>query len=266
MAPRILVAMLLVGATSATPGWEEVLQKMEEAGRRLSDYTTSLVKQEWIGTGLAEEERFSVTWTPGRVRLVKSDEPARGREIEWAAGERDGKMRVVPHSFPWIPLTLDPFGSTALRETRHPVPDSNIPALIRLVSGNLRRAAARGEGEIAVDGSDPLFGRNCWKLVATAPSRTEWDTVGSGESLWDVARRAGHPVSPILQANLDRGWRTGNDGKPGDRVRVPVYYATRVELWIDAEHGIPLKVLLYDLEGRLFERFEHREGVFRFEF
>lgn len=260
MKPGWAAFPLLLVVAAAPPSPEALLDRLEAAGTALPGYETVLVKQEWIGDGISEEESFRVTWQPGHVRLVKLDDPALGREIEWDRDLRDGKIRVVPHAFPWFPLTLAPYGSLALRETRHPVPDSNIPALIRLVSSNLRRAMAKGDGEIRVEErSEPLFGRECWKLVAHAPPRTRWDTVGPGESLWDVARRAGHPVSPILQANLDRDWRTGNDGKPGDRVRVPMYYATRVELWVDAETALPLKVLLYDLEGRLFERFEHRD-------
>jgi hypothetical protein len=259
-----LLAAAMLAAAATTPDPARILDAMEAAGENLAGYATVLVKQEWIGDGLADEERFRVTWEPGKVRLVKLDEPARGREIEWARDERGGNMRVAPHSFPWIPLTLDPYGSMALRETRHPVPDSNIPALVDLVSKNLRAAMARSEGEIDVEGPETLFERACWKIVASAPARSSWDTVGPGESLWDIARRAGHPVSPVLQANLDRGWKNGNDGSPGDRVRVPAYYATRVELWVDAENWLPLKVLLYDLDGRLFERFEHHEGTFRF--
>ena len=258
MRVRLLASTLLLAAVTR-PSPEELLDRMENAGRSLTGYSTVLVKQEWIGGGLAPEERFEVEWAPGRVHLVKLDEPAMGREIEWAKDARDGNMRVVPHSFPWIPLTLDPYGPLALRETRHPVPESDIPALVRLLSANLRRALEQGEGTIGVEGPETLLGRPCWKLVASAPARTSWETIGPGESLWEVARRAGHPVSPILQANIERGWRSGNDGKPGDRVRVPAYYATRVELWLDADSWLPLGVLLYDLEGRLFERFEHRE-------
>ncbi len=257
-------ALLSLAASDAPPSPGALLDSMERAGRELRSYTTVLVKQEWIGDGLGSEERFEVAWEPGRVRLLKLDEPAKGREIAWAAGEHGGRLRVDPNGFPWIPLTLDPYGSVALRETRHPVPESSIPFLVGLVVRNVRAAAERGEGGSRVLGAETLFGRPVWRLEAWGPAIVREDTIGPGERLWDVARRAGHPVSPILQANFERGWRTGNDGRPGDLVRVPLYDATRIDLWIDRETHIPLKVLIYDLEGRLFERFEHREGTFRF--
>lgn len=260
----LVSALLTLAAVDSPPSPEALLDAMERAGRELRSYRTVLVKQEWIGDGLAPEERFDVVWEPGRVRLVKLDEPAKGREIAWAAAEHEGKLRVDPHGFPWIPLTLDPYGSLALRETRHPVPESSIPFLVGLVVKNIRAAAARGEGGSRVVGAETLFGRPVWRFEAWGPPVVREETLGPGERLWDVARRAGHPVSPILQANLDRGWRTGNDGRAGDVVRVPRYYATRIGLWVDRETHLPLKVLIYDLEGRLFERFEHREGTFRF--
>ncbi len=254
----LLLLPLLLAAP--LPSAETLLSEMERAANAVSGYETILVKQEWIGKGLAPEERFSVEWSrEGRIRLVKLDPPAKGREIVWKRGENDGRLRVVPHGFPWFPLNLDPYGSLALRETRHPVPETSIVFLVRLVVESVRTAAARGEGGSRVVGEETLFGRPVWRFEAWGPPTVREETLRPGERLFDLARRVGHPVAPILQANLDRGWTTGNDGRPGDRVRVPVYYATRIELWVDRDLKLPLRALIYDTEGRLFERFDHRE-------
>jgi hypothetical protein len=80
-----------------------------------------------------------------------------------------------------------------------------------------------------------------------------------GETLWDVEHKFGTGMAPILHQNRDRNWATPGDAKPGQTIRVPRYYAARIDLWIDDALSLPLRAEIFDEHGAMFECFEHRD-------
>ena len=97
------------------------------------------------------------------------------------------------------------------------------------------------------------------RLQLRTPKEGSTYTLLEGENLWDVARKTGQSIAPLLHANREREWKGPQDARAGDRIFVPRYYASRIDLWIDRELNLPLRALIYDNDGVLFERFEHRD-------
>jgi hypothetical protein len=237
-----------------------LLEAMARATAQVQDYTTTLVKQERFGDELEPEQKILIKWArPFRMysKMLEGVNP--GQEVLFVRGWNRDRLRAHKGSFPDITVSLDPRGRLAMAHSHHPMGEGSLPHLVDLVLANAREARRRGEGSLRLIGEESLFGRPCHKLEAATPSDFTTDTVGRGETLWEVAARHGAEMYAVLRANRDQGWARAGDASRGDRVRVPRYYAGRVLLWIDDATSLPLKAEIFDHDGVLYERYEHRD-------
>lgn len=103
--------------------------------RKTSDYTAKFMKQERIGDELGEAQviRMKLRHEPFSV-YMKWLTCDKGRELVYVEGQNDGKMLV--HMGGWkarfVPtLKIDPHGSTAMAESRHPITQAGILEVAR---------------------------------------------------------------------------------------------------------------------------------------
>ena len=260
MIRRFLPACSLVAALAGGDP-RETLQAMASAVKGVRDYTMTLISQEWLGDGMAPAETLATKWArPFKVYFKRLSAPHLGREILFADGWNGGKLKVSVHAWPiTIGVNIDPHGDLAMADCKHPVDESSLVYLVNVVLENFRRADDRGEAMAEDGGHETILGRDCHRVrIFTLQSATTY-TLSRGESLWDVERKFGAAMAPILHANRAYGWATPGDARPGQTIRVPRYYASRIDLWIDASLSLPLRAEIYDEHGTLFERFEHRD-------
>jgi hypothetical protein len=137
--------------------------------------------------------------------------------------------------------------------------EGSILFLVRLLTSNIERAEARGEGGMRWVGRERRLGFDTDKVELTSPATYDTYTLQKGETLWDVAARYGQPMHAVLNFNHERGWDDPDDPDPGDAVRVPHYTAGRVVLWLDRATHMPVEVAIYDHEGHLYEHYRHTE-------
>jgi len=233
---------------------------MGEAARSIHDYTMKLVKQEWIGNSLSEEEALFVKWArPLSFYYRRLTEPHKGREVMYVLGWNHDKLRVSLGTFPNLSLNLDPFGALAMSGGGRPVTETSLVYLVDVVLKNFLAADRQGRATVKMLGEETILGRPCVRLEVSAPKGGSDCILQKGETLWDIARKTGQSIAPILHANREKGWKDPEDARAGDRVFVPRYYASRIDLSIDRELNLPVRALIYDNDGMLFERFEHRD-------
>jgi LysM repeat protein len=258
--PSVVALALAVAAPAADrPDARDLVREMAEVAAALRGYTMTIVKQDTGGGALGPEIEIAAAWTrPGRFELRFVRGPGQGREVVYAPDTGDPKLRVRMGTFPWLRLGLDPFGGNAMKDQLHPITETSLVFFVETVAANVALAQGRGEGVARVAGEEDFDDRPCWKVEMEAPGDGVEHVLAAGETLWDVARRHGQSIAPILQANRGLGWRQIGDARPGQRVFVPRYYAGRIEMWISKDLKLPLKALIYDARGNLFERFEHR--------
>jgi len=257
-----LVAILAVPAAPHRYDAEAVaaLDAMEKAAAGTHDYTMRLVKRELFGAMLADEETIVIKWQrPQRIYLHEIAGPREGQEVLYAPGWNKDKIRVHKGSFPDIKLNLNPYGTLAMAQSHHPVPEVSLVRLVDLVLDNVRRARAKNVGTLTFAGHESVFGRPTVKLEATTPPTGKSPTLEKGETLWDIAKTTGQSMYVILHANRARGWRQADHPEHGDAVVVPDFYAGRLVLWLDEELQLPLQIDLYDHEGKLYEHYEHHD-------
>jgi len=234
---------------------------MGKAVEEVRDYTMTLVSQEWNGHGLGPAERLAAKWgRPFKLYYKKLNAPHRGREVLYADGWNDGKLKVSLHVWPMnLGVNINPHGDLAMADNKHPVDESSLIYFVGVVLDNFRRAEARGEATVEDRGQETILGRACHRVrIVTSQSAISY-TLLRGESLWDVAKRFEVAMAPLLHENSDLGWEVPGDAKTGQTLRIPRYYAARIDLWIDDALSLPLVAEIYDARGTMFERFEHHD-------
>ena len=239
----------------------QILHAMARAVDAVRDYTMTLICQEWIGDGMGPAETLATKWArPSKVYYKRLTEPHIGREILFAGGWNSDKLKVSVHAWPVnLRVNLNPHGDLAMAEAKHPIDESSLIYLVNVVLDNFRRADERGEAMAEDRGRETILGRDCHRVrIFTTQSVTSY-TLVRGETLWDVEKKFDAAMAPILHENRERGWTTPGDAKPGQTIRVPRYYAARIDLWIDDALSLPLVAEIYDERGTIFERFEHRD-------
>jgi hypothetical protein len=234
---------------------------MARAVDNVRDYTMTIVCQEWNVGGMGPPDTLFTKWArPFKVYYKRLTAPHLGREILYADGWNNGKMKVSVRAWPLnIGVNVNPHGELAMAESKHPVDESSLVYLVDMVLDNFRRAEERGEAMAEDRGSETVLGRECRRLRIFISQSSTRHTLVRGETLWDVKKRFDTPVATLLYANRDLGWTTPGDAKQGQTIRVPRYYAARIDLWIDDALSLPLVAEIYDEHGSMFERFEHRD-------
>jgi outer membrane lipoprotein-sorting protein len=261
---QALALALALAGTAAAPRYDAealaALEAMEKAAAGTNDTTMRLVKRELRGTTLTPEETIVIKWQrPQRIYLHELAGPREGQEVLYAPGWNKNKIRVHKGSFPDFNVNLDPYGTMAMANSHHPVPEISLVRLVDLVLDNVRRARAKNVGSLTYVGDETVFGRPTVKLEATTPPIGKTPTIAKGETLWDISKATGQSMYVILHANRARKWRQADHPERGDAVIVPDFYAGRLVLWIDDELQLPLQIDLYDHEGKLYEHYEHHD-------
>jgi len=238
-----------------------VLRAMAQAVDGVRDYTMTLVSQEWNGHGLGQRERLVAKWArPFKMYYKKLNAPHRGREILYAEGWNDGKLKVSLRVWPMnLGVNINPHGDLAMADNKHPIDESSLVYFVGVILDEFQRAEERGEASAEDGGRETILGRACRRVrIKTSQSAVSY-TLARGETLWDVAKRFEVAMAPLLHENSDLGWATPGDAKAGQTIRVPRYYAARIDLWIDEALSLPLVAEIYDGRGTMFERFEHHD-------
>lgn len=140
-------------SAAVDPGWPEGVEEGEPAKRRLLavllrdrallslhvGYTATLRKQERMNGKLGPEQTIAmkVRNRPFGIYL-KFLSPKLGKEVVYAEGHHDGK--VIAHNGDWtrmlIPrLAVNPTDRLALADTRHPVTEAGLFALVEKLIG-----------------------------------------------------------------------------------------------------------------------------------
>jgi len=124
---------------------EKGFHKIEKA----SDYTATFFKQESVDGELkaAQRMKMKIRHEPFSIYMkwVAGD---RGRELIYVDGKNDGRMIVKLGGFKGrlLPaLKLDPNGSLALKEARHPVTEIGLLNLTRRIIGERRQQLEKPE-------------------------------------------------------------------------------------------------------------------------
>lgn len=246
------------------------VEKMEQSWAEVTDYTAVLLKTERFIDGAITEERGNVKFRkPNQLYLHVIEGANEGAELLFPKPETDtvilgrpggvsgavaGFLVNVPAVGNLIPYEFDLEDGRLTDGQHHPLPDSTLAGMTRLVSTNLRTAARHLEGSMCFHGTEIVDGQPATKIEAHFPAEAGfWHIVSEGETVWTLGKdyEQDRYVIQYNNPSID----PENPLQPGERIFIPRYYAPRAMLWISNTNYLPVKLQMFDVEERLYESY-----------
>jgi len=138
-----------------------LLVQMERSYARIKDYEAIFHKQERVRGELLPEETILLKFKkPLSVYMKWIEDPFKGTEALYAEGKYDNKLLIHRGGvLRVITLSLDPRGSLAMKENRHPITEAGFGFLIEGLRQNVEAAIQNGDLEIQRIDEKPFLGR-----------------------------------------------------------------------------------------------------------
>ncbi|MCX7606542.1 MAG: DUF1571 domain-containing protein [Bacteroidia bacterium] len=233
----------------------QVLNLLIDRTGTLKTLQYELKKYERVrGKLLLEHMKFKVRRHPFAVYGYQYS-PRRGVEVLYPSEAGSNRPLVKPNTFPYVPLTLDPYGDLILEDQHQTLFAVGYDQIRSLLIAARERYRAELPKLVAHEGTLIWDGRRCHKLVLRAPNyRIESYSVSAGDNLFRVSDKLKVGWYKIMELN---GFKSPNVSlKAGQVLKVPSDYGKVIRLIIDAERYIPLVVEVEDELG-LYERYEY---------
>ena len=280
-AALVLVLGISASASASESGCDRpvadllpILERMERSWSEVTDYTARLLKTERLVDGTVTEENGIIRFRkPDQLHLRVTEGPNTGAVVLFPKpGTKDivlGRPGGVSGTVAGLLVKLPAIGGLVPHEfplddprltdgQHHPLPDSSIGGMIELIADNVKTAARHREGSVCLRESETIAGHRSVTLEVHLPAdKGSWHTATKGESLWRIGQDYAQDRYVILYNNPKvRRW---NSLRAGTRVFVPRYYAPRAMLWVSEEVHLPVRLRMYDNDGRIYESYTNAD-------
>jgi hypothetical protein len=169
-----MLATALLGCTSAA-GQESIdvsrwLEDSEQALTKVDNYTAVFHRVEFVnGNLLPEEVTFLKFKRPFKIYL-RWIQPSKGQESLYVEGANKNKVKAHTTGLvSFVTVNLDPKGSKAMQNSRHPITDAGLHNLVARVTSNMRRAQKSGEFIAKDHGEQTVYARKTRELEGILP-------------------------------------------------------------------------------------------------
>ena len=172
MLSLLLWAILLGQGTGAENSYdlEKCLQETEAALAKVDNYSAVFHRIEFVDRKLIPEEVTVLRFKRPLKIYMRWITPSKGQESLYVKGANNNKIRA--HGSGLIGLAtvnLDPNGSLAMENSRHPITEAGLHNLVDKIASNLRRGLAAGELISRDHGEQKVYGRKTRKLEGILP-------------------------------------------------------------------------------------------------
>jgi hypothetical protein len=180
--------------------------------------------------------------------------PNKGVEVLYVEGKNNNHAYVNPNAFPYITLSLDPYGSIMRKNNHHTVHEVGFD----YISGIIKHVDAKAGNDFnkifRYTGDTVFNNRKCYKLLIDyTPFAYINYTVKKGETLKEIAYRLF--VSDYMIMTINKGIDDYDDVAEGQVIKVPNAYARKTLLLIQKDTYLPVVQVMSDEKG-LFSRYE----------
>ncbi len=252
---------------------EPRVEKTETSG-----YAFQIIEQMFescskVGTMACEvqkKERFDGDYVEARSRIKMSNHPYRvylkqidsenGIELLYSHDSNNGKVLVNPNGFPWINISLDPYGSVIRNNQHHLISDIGFSKFNRVLAHLLKKYEHIGEELTKYEGSESINNRRCHVVeIQNKQYKLTTYTTVEGETTMSVADKFN--ISEYRIIELNPSVTSFGSLSSGMTLTIPNDYAPRIKLFIDEQRYIPMRFEVYDETGALFEAYEYNSVV-----
>jgi hypothetical protein len=169
----LLVLVVMVSGGAPAPQKSDLEQRLEAAETALAkadSYTAIFHRLERVnGKLVPEETTFLKFKRPFRVYL-KWIQPYAGQESLYVEGTNNNKIKAHGTGLAGlITVNLDPKGSLAMENTRHPITEAGLEKLLNKIGTNLRKGLQAGELTSKDRGEEVVYGRKTSVIEGILP-------------------------------------------------------------------------------------------------
>ena len=185
---------------------------------------------------------------------MKQKFPKEGLEVLYSDGKNDNNALINTNGFPWVNVSLSPFGDRMRDGQHHTVFESGFHYFATIVEHLTQKYNHKTNEILKYQGKVKFNNRTCHKIfVDNQDFEYISHKVGIRQNLLTTARRYFIPEHMILELNpnVDDYY----DVEEGDIINIPNDYAKSITLLVDTERHIPLKLIVHDDKG-LYEQYE----------
>ncbi len=233
---------------------KQIIDNMNAGIERVQTLKFKLKKKERVkGKMTFGEQECKYNRKPKKI-YTKMISPKAGVEVLFEEGKNDNHAIVNPNGFPYVSLTLDPYGSTMRNNNHHTLHEVGFDYINSIVNFIEKKTGSDFDKYFLYTGDTVFNNRKCYKiLIDYHPFGLVNYTVKEGEDLADIAYKLF--VSDFMILDLNPGIDDYSDVKPGQVIKVPNGYARKTFLCIDKENYLPIVQMMYDEKG-LFAVYE----------
>lgn len=150
---------------------ERWISEAEVALAQVEDYKAIFHKQERIEGKLKEEVTVLFKFKkPFKVYMKWIKDPHKGRELLYVEGWNKNHMMVHESGITGIvTVNLNPRGSLAMEGNRHPITDSGLDHLMKVIGDNVRRGIRNSELEFKEMEKETVYGRRTQRVEIILP-------------------------------------------------------------------------------------------------
>lgn len=242
----------------------DLLIKMLEKGITIKTLAYNMRMKERIKDKYAIAKNFfKIQVNPCRVYL-KQEYPLTDMEILYVDGINGNQVLVHPSGFPWTNVNLDPNSLHMRKNLHHPIMDSGFNYVFSIIKYIITKYEANAQKMVTYDGNITWKGVLCYKLKLTNPNFKYQDyTVKPGETFFSIAQK--NKINDYMILDKNPSIENFDACKPGMKLKLPVDYASKMELWVDQKNMTPVVMRIYDDVG-LYEEFEFSNVVINCKF
>lgn len=149
---------------------EKQLQQTEAALAKVDNYTAVFHRVERVdGKLIPKEVTFLKFKRPFKI-YMRWITPNQGQESLYVRGANHNKIKAHGAGFAsLIALNLDPNGSLAMKNSRHPITEAGLENLVKKIGSNLRRGLRAGELTSIDHGEHIVYRRKTRELEGILP-------------------------------------------------------------------------------------------------
>lgn len=233
----------------------ELTTKMISTCKSIKTLTFTLKKEERVkGKMVGDKAAIKLNVSPLKV-YYKEDYPRKGLEMLYLHGENDNNSLINTNGFPWVNVSLSPYGSQMRENQHHTVHKMGLASMAEILGFLFKKYEGQASNMVKMDGSIMWDGNDCWIISMENPNFEYIDyTVAKGETLNSIASKFKLSEHMILEKNS--GVDDYDDVSEGQKIKIPKYYAKKMKLYLDKKRSIPLVIQVFDDQG-LYENYEY---------
>jgi hypothetical protein len=205
---------------------------------------------ERFGSRMGPSSRLLLKYDGRRIYIKALEGPRAGSEIIYAPGWNGNKARVRTGGFPDVTINLDPRGKLMMQGQHHSIEHASFAFLARTLAISLARGRVVEGFSAHYLGERQVEGRSAECVSLRCPWKVERHLVAPGEDAWSLAEQLAIPPRLLLQVN---GFSKLSDVRPGRWITTPAYYGTGIDIALDKETLLPLRMTVYESAGVPYE-------------